>query len=301
LSIFHYHKLRYICRDEAVNFAVQKGLEASRSDVRFFKHNDVKDLERLLEAQRADELRNPKKSKTIRRFLVVEGVYMNNGDICPLPEIVELKVKYKVRLFIDESISFGTLGIHGKGVTEYFGVPSDHVDLIMGSMEYAIPSVGGFCVGTTFVVDHQRLSGLGYCFSASLPPMLAAAAITALDNMEQQPEMFLELNDACRKMHTALSELHHLRLGGHRDTPIKHLRLANSTGCHKHDAQLLRQIANESMKRGVAIICASYLDQSERFLPQPSLRIVVNRLLTDAEMSRAIQVINEACSAVLSS
>ena len=138
----------------------------------------------------------------------------------------------------------------------------------MGSMEYAIPSVGGFCVGTTFVVDHQRLSGLGknieestegsadnltvfyffmagYCFSASLPPMLAAAAIAALDNMEQQPEMFLELNDACRKMHTALSELHHLRLGGHRDTPIKHLRLANSTGCHKHDAQLLRQIANE--------------------------------------------------------
>ena len=75
--------------------------------------------------------------------------------------------------------------------------------------------------------------------------MLAAAAITALDNMEQQPEMFLELNDACRKMHTALSELHHLRLGGHRDTPIKHLRLANSTGCHKYDAQLLRQIANE--------------------------------------------------------
>jgi serine palmitoyltransferase len=71
--------------------------------------------------------------------------------------------------------------------------------------------------------------------------MLAAAAITALDNMEQQPEMFLELNYACRKMHTALSEPHHLRLGGHRDTPIKHLRLANSTGCHKYDAQLLRK------------------------------------------------------------
>jgi len=61
---FYYHKLRYICRDEAVNFAVQKGLEASRSDVRFFKHNDVKDLERLLEAQRADELR-------VRYLLVV--------------------------------------------------------------------------------------------------------------------------------------------------------------------------------------------------------------------------------------
>jgi serine palmitoyltransferase len=56
---------------------------------------------------------------------------MNNGDICPLPEIVELKVKYKVRLFIDESISFGTLGIHGKGVTEYFGVPVGVTEMII--------------------------------------------------------------------------------------------------------------------------------------------------------------------------
>ena len=48
---------------------------------------------------------------------------MNSGDICPLPEIVELKTKHKVRLFVDESISFGTLGQHGRGVTEYFGIP----------------------------------------------------------------------------------------------------------------------------------------------------------------------------------
>lgn len=115
----------------------------------------------------------------------------------------------------------------------------------MGSLEYAIPSVGGFCVGTSYVVDHQRLSGLGYCFSASLPPMLAAAAITAIDSMEQQPDMFLELNNVCRILHEALSSMHHLKLGGHQDAPVKHLRLAKSTGCHKHDGQLLRQIANE--------------------------------------------------------
>lgn len=48
---------------------------------------------------------------------------MNSGDICPLPDIVDLKSKYKVRLFVDESISFGTLGTHGRGVTEYYGIP----------------------------------------------------------------------------------------------------------------------------------------------------------------------------------
>ena len=58
-----------------------------------------------------------------RKFLVVEGIYMNSGDVCPLPEIVELKTKYKVRLFVDESISFGSIGAHGKGVTDYFGIP----------------------------------------------------------------------------------------------------------------------------------------------------------------------------------
>lgn len=115
---------------------------------------------------------------------------MNSGDICHLPELVELKSEYKIRLFVDESISFGTLGHHGKGVTEYFGIPvtrsqllvlkiylitcsaqADHLDLIIGSLEYAIPSIGGFCVGTSYVVDHQRLSGLGIGFFLFLKSM----------------------------------------------------------------------------------------------------------------------------------
>ena len=115
----------------------------------------------------------------------------------------------------------------------------------MGSMEYAISSVGGFCVGSTYVVDHQRLSGQGYCFSASLPPMLAAAAITAIDTMENQTEMFLELNNVCRKMHAHLSELKGFRVGGHKDAPVKHLYLRESTECLRSDEKLLRDITTE--------------------------------------------------------
>ena len=68
-------------------------------------------------------LQNPKKAMKTRRCLVVEGIYMNTGEICPLPELIELRKKYKLRIFIDESISFGTLGKTGRGVTEYFDVP----------------------------------------------------------------------------------------------------------------------------------------------------------------------------------
>jgi len=121
----------------------------------------------------------------------------------------------------------------------------DQIDLIMGNLEYAIPSAGGFCVGSSYVVNHQRLSGYAYCFSTSSPPMLAAAAISALDSMEENSEMFLELNKVCRNFHQALSSLHQFKLGGHKDAPVKHLRLATSTGCRKDDEQILRQISKE--------------------------------------------------------
>lgn len=67
-------------------------------------------------------LQNPKKAAKSRRFIVAEAIYMNTGDICPLNELVELRKKYKLRLILDESISFGTLGEHGRGLSEYLNV-----------------------------------------------------------------------------------------------------------------------------------------------------------------------------------
>ena len=118
--------------DERVNFAIQKGLDAAKSKVQFFKHNDLGDLERLLKERAAVDKRDEKKAAKIRRFLIVEGIYINTGMICPLPGLLELCRKYKLRIFVDESVSFGTLGKTGKGVTEYYGIARSKVDLIMG-------------------------------------------------------------------------------------------------------------------------------------------------------------------------
>ncbi|KAK2722311.1 serine palmitoyltransferase 1-like [Artemia franciscana] len=145
--------------DDAVSFPVQKSVEASRSDVYFFKHNDMADLELVIQEQIQQESKKPKK-KTVRKFIVVEGIYLNTGNICKLPELIELKSKYKIRLFLEESVSFGVLGSNGKGVTEHFGIPIDHVDMIAANTEYALASIGGFCAGTSYVIDHQRLSGV---------------------------------------------------------------------------------------------------------------------------------------------
>ena len=105
--------------DEAVNFAIQKGLDASRSKIKYFKHNNIEDLERILDEHAKDELKNPKLTKITRKFLVVEGIYLNTGQICCLKEMIFLKRKHKLRLFIDESISFGVLGQSGRGITEH--------------------------------------------------------------------------------------------------------------------------------------------------------------------------------------
>lgn len=83
-----------IFADEGVHFAIQKGLQASRSKIKWFKHNDYKDLQRLLEEQEREDIRNPKKAKVIRRFLVVEGLYLNYGDVCPLPELVRHRPQF---------------------------------------------------------------------------------------------------------------------------------------------------------------------------------------------------------------
>lgn len=108
--------------DECVSFAIQKGLDASRSRIVFFKHNDMADLERCLKEQEALDSKNPKKASRTRRFLIAEAIYMNTGEMCPLVELVALRKQYKLRLFLDESISFGAIGAHGRGLTEYLNV-----------------------------------------------------------------------------------------------------------------------------------------------------------------------------------
>ncbi|KTG31907.1 hypothetical protein cypCar_00016845 [Cyprinus carpio] len=291
--------------DEAACFSIQKGLQASRSFVKHFKHNDMEDLERLLKEQEIEDQKNPRKARVIRRFIVVEGLYINTADICPLPDLVKLKYKYKVRIFLEESMSFGVLGEHGRGVTEHFGVNIDDIDLISANMENALASIGGFCCGRSFVIDHQRLSGQGYCFSASLPPMLASAAIEALNIMEEDPGIFRVLQDKCKHVHKALQgqwgfcRTPGLKVVGEPLAPALHLQLENSTGSRTNDLKLLRAIVDYSMDRQIALTLARYLEKEERFLPPPSIRVVVTVEQTQEEIERAAQCIREAAVKIL--
>ncbi|CAH1393105.1 unnamed protein product [Nezara viridula] len=279
--------------DEEVNFAIQKGLDASRSEIKYFKHNDMKDLEELLLKQAQLDSKNTKKAARTRRFLVIEGIYMKTGRLCNLPELVSLSKKYKLRIFVDESISFGTLGKNGKGVTEHFNIPVTDVDLIMTSLEMAAASVGGFCVGSSFIVEHQRLSGLGYCFSASLPPLLTTAAIKALDILENRHELIDELQNVCCTFHQYLLKsdiiMNCFTLIGDDISPIKHLRLRNNG----NNVQDLGSIISKCEHMNLAITDTAYLD-IEKKTPIPSIKLAINRLLTNDDLIRVINILEKA-------
>lgn len=284
--------------DEFANFAIQKGLDASRSRTVFFKHNDMEDLEQLLEQQAIEDRRNPKKASKTRRFLVVEAIYMNTGEIAPLPKLVELRKRYKLRMFLDESISFGVLGQNGRGLIEHFNVDKIEVDLRSAGLEWAAGTIGGFCAGTSFIVEHQRLSGLGYCFSASLPPLLTQAAISALDKFESQPEIFAELRICCEKVSRKLPMLTDFTFRGDTLSPVKHLYLKRETD-HTKEKLVLDQISKECITTGLAVVTPEYLESMEKCCPRPSIRLTVNRLLTDNDIDNAFRILEQATRKVL--
>ncbi|XP_064476863.1 serine palmitoyltransferase 1-like [Ornithodoros turicata] len=286
-----------IFADEEVNFAIQKGLVASRSLVRYFKHNDMEDLERQLEEEHEKDIKDPSKASVTRRFLVVEGIYANTGDLCPLPKICELRARYKVRLLMDESCSFGVLGKTGRGVREHFNVPNKEIDLMSASLENAVGSYGGFCCGTSYVVDHQRLSGLGYCFSASLPPLQAAVSLAAIDYLSAHLDTIEQLHNNCRSIHEKLKSIPQFVLGGDVISPVKHLYVAAH---HPHEMAtgLLDSVVQRAWEEGIALTQARYLGE-EHLKRAPSIRITVSSALTAEEINKVYDVLCKAAETYL--
>ena len=142
-----------------------------------FHHNDAGDLEKKLSRV------GPDKGKLI----AVEGVYSMEGDIAPLPEIVQHKKKHGARLFVDEAHSLGVFGDHGRGVAEHFGVEDD-VDLVMGTFSKSLATVGGFVAGSFEVIDYIKHNARAQIFTAAIPPGAVAAVEAALDIIEAEPE-----------------------------------------------------------------------------------------------------------------
>jgi serine palmitoyltransferase len=189
-----------IVADRAVNYSIRKGLEISRSTIRWYQHGDMEDLERVIQKAVKDQAGK----KLTRRFIVAEGLSETTGDSIDLPKLVELKEKYKFRIILDETWSFGVLGRTGRGLTEAQNVDPTQVDMIIGSLAGPLCAGGGFCAGTMDVVSHQRISAASYTFSAALPAMLAVAASETLSMLQSNPDILTACRDNIRTIRAQL-------------------------------------------------------------------------------------------------
>lgn len=168
----------------------------------------------------------------------------------------------------------------------------------LGSLEGAIGTIGGFCVGTSFVIDHQRLSGLGYCFSASQPPLLASAAITSLNIMENNLQMFQLLKDNALAIDNGLKKISMLECSSFAESPLKHIYLKEKKD-RAIEEKLLSAISNKCVENNLAVILPAYLEV-EKVLPRPSLRICISANLSKSDINFALNILKKCTEEILS-
>ena len=285
--------------DEGVYEPIMTGVFLSRANISYFKHNDVEDLERVLQELQKEDSRLGRKPNAQRRFIVVEGLYKNLGTIAPLDKIIALKHKYHYRLILDESFSFGTLGATGRGALEhYHQKPMYDAEIVTIALENSLGSIGGVTVGNEEVVDHQRLSGAGYCFSASAPPFTASAAIASLKHMQGNPACVTQLQSNVEYMYQQL-EAHLTQLVVTSDirSPIVVLQLPKES---VYEADITSGIMQECLQRGVAIV-ATGQDASSHLRTElaPAIRMTISTLHTHKDIDKAIAVLVECAKLVI--
>ncbi len=185
----------YIICDDRDHASIVDGRRLSFATQLHYKHNDMEDLERVIQKLPHDAV----------KLIVVDGVFSMEGDLAKLPEIVELKHKYNCSIMVDEAHGIGVFGRNGRGVCDYFGLTNE-VDLIMGTFSKSLASIGGFIASDSDTINFLKHSCRTYIFSASDTPAATAAAMEALHILQQEPERLEALWDVTRYALTRFRE-----------------------------------------------------------------------------------------------
>lgn len=169
-----------IILDQYSHASIVDGAILAKSNTVFFRHNNPLDLERKLGRCKG------------KKLVVVEGVYSMDGDICALPEIVEVCKRHGARILIDEAHSTFLFGPNGRGVAEHFGLDKE-VDFHLGTFSKSLGGQGGFVCGSKDLADYVNAFGRSRFFSCNLAPVLAAGLLAGLNICEQEPQLRAKL------------------------------------------------------------------------------------------------------------
>lgn len=220
-----------IFSDELNHASIIDGCRLSRAEIVRYNHADVDDLKKKMEEY---------KEHPGRKLIVTDGVFSMDGDIAPLPEIVEIAKQYDAITMVDDAHGEGVLGKSGRGIVDHFGLHGE-VDLEVGTLSKAFGVVGGYVAAKEEVIDYLRQKARPFLFSSAVTPPDVAAAIAAVDILSDSDELVVKLWDNANYFKTEMKSL-----GfdiGISQTPITPVMLG--------EAQLAQEFSRRLFKEGI--------------------------------------------------
>jgi glycine C-acetyltransferase len=167
-----------IVSDRLNHASIIDGARLSRAEIKVFEHKDADHADRLLQESKAPDR---------RQLLITDGVFSMDGDVAPLPALVEVAERHGAIMMVDDAHASGVLGAGGAGTVDHFGLHG-RVDVQVGTLSKAIGVLGGFIAGPRQLIAWLQNRGRPFLFSTSAPPAAVAACIEALDIIQDEPE-----------------------------------------------------------------------------------------------------------------
>src|SRR5688572_17926767 len=255
----------HIFLDQYSHASIVDGAILAKSKTVFFRHNNPLDLERKLGGVRG------------KKLVVVEGVYSMDGDICVLPDIVDVAKRHGARILIDEAHSTFLFGPNGRGVAEHFGLDKE-VDFHLGTFSKSLGGQGGFVCGDQTLIHYVAAFGRSRFFSCNLSPILAAGLVAGMKIVEQEPQLRAKL----------WSNVAYLR----RRFAEEGVDIGKSTSqvmpVHVHNDHKVFTVAGKIQDRGLFLQPVTYPAVPKN---KSRLRISISAAHTEDDLEQAVQVI----------
>ncbi|MGF9603432.1 glycine C-acetyltransferase [Bacillus subtilis] len=258
-----------VISDELNHASIIDGIRLTKADKKVYQHVNMSDLERVL-----------RKSMNYRmRLIVTDGVFSMDGNIAPLPDIVELAEKYDAFVMVDDAHASGVLGENGRGTVNHFGLDG-RVHIQVGTLSKAIGVLGGYAAGSKVLIDYLRHKGRPFLFSTSHPPAVTAACMEAIDVLLEEPEHMERLWE-----NTAYFKAMLVKMGltlTQSETPILPILIG--------DEGVAKQFSDQLLSRGVfaqSIVFPTVAKGKAR------IRTIITAEHTKDELDQALDVIEK--------
>lgn len=185
-----------IFTDELNHASIIDGCRLTKAERVIYPHRDVQALAKALEERK----------NVAVKLIVTDGVFSMDGDLAPLPEIVELAERYEALVMVDDAHGEGVLGSHGRGIVDHFGLHG-RVDIEVGTLSKAFGVMGGYVAGKKEIVEFLRQRGRPFLFSSAATPADVAACIAAVDILMRSEERVRKLWENTRYFKAKMVEL----------------------------------------------------------------------------------------------